>query len=40
MSNLSIELLIETYNKAIEMNLSQEFIMLLDSEINNRLAKE
>jgi developmental checkpoint coupling sporulation initiation to replication initiation len=36
MRNLSDELLIESYYKAIELNLSTEFILLIESEINRR----
>ncbi|MDP4106105.1 MAG: sporulation histidine kinase inhibitor Sda [Bacillota bacterium] len=36
MRNLSDELLIESYYKAIELNLSTEFIHLIESEINRR----
>ncbi|WML54126.1 sporulation histidine kinase inhibitor Sda [Neobacillus sp. PS3-12] len=36
MRNLSDELLIESYYKAIELNLSTEFILLIESEIHRR----
>jgi developmental checkpoint coupling sporulation initiation to replication initiation len=36
MRNLSDELLIESYYKAIELNLSTDFILLIESEINRR----
>lgn len=36
MKNLSNEILIETYFKAIELNLSQDFIELIRSEIAKR----
>lgn len=36
MRNLSDELLIETYYKAIELNLSEDFLELLKKEIHRR----
>ncbi|MFD1705481.1 sporulation histidine kinase inhibitor Sda [Siminovitchia sediminis] len=36
MKKLSDELLIETYFKAKKLNLSQEFISLMESEIRRR----
>jgi developmental checkpoint coupling sporulation initiation to replication initiation len=36
MRNLSDELLIESYFKALELNLSQDFIRLIETEINRR----
>lgn len=36
MKNLSDELLIETYYKAIELNLSRDFIELIRLELNRR----
>lgn len=36
MKYLSNELLLESYEKAIELNLSQDFIDLIKDEINNR----
>jgi Sporulation inhibitor A len=36
MKNLSTKQLIEIYNKAKALNLSQEFINLLRNEIDNR----
>lgn len=36
MKNLSDELLIETYFKAIELNLSDDFLELLKKEIQRR----
>jgi developmental checkpoint coupling sporulation initiation to replication initiation len=36
MRKLSDELLIESYYKAIELNLSKEFILLIESEIHRR----
>jgi developmental checkpoint coupling sporulation initiation to replication initiation len=36
MRKLSDELLIESYFKAIELNLSNEFILLIESEIHRR----
>lgn len=38
MSKLSDHLLIESYFKAIELNLSSDFILLLESEIRRRTA--
>lgn len=36
MKYLSDELLIETYHKAIELNLSEDFIYLIQEEIERR----
>lgn len=36
MKNLSDDLLIESYFKAVELKLSQEFIKLLQKEIEHR----
>ncbi len=36
MKNLSDDLLIETYYKAIELKLSTEFILLIKKEIERR----
>lgn len=36
MRKLSDELLIESYFKAIELNLSIEFILLIETEIHRR----
>lgn len=36
MRKLSDELLIESYNKARELNLSPDFISLIESEIHRR----
>ncbi|GHH97079.1 sporulation histidine kinase inhibitor Sda [Neobacillus kokaensis] len=36
MRKLSDELLIESYYKAIELNLSEDFINLIESEIRRR----
>ncbi|WP_368505988.1 sporulation histidine kinase inhibitor Sda [Alkalihalophilus sp. As8PL] len=36
MNNLSDELLIETYYKAIELDLSPDFIELINMEISRR----
>lgn len=36
MRKLSDELLIESYYKAIELNLSIEFILLIEKEIHRR----
>ncbi len=36
MKELSDKLLIEAYYKAIELNLSKEFILLIESEIKRR----
>jgi developmental checkpoint coupling sporulation initiation to replication initiation len=36
MKKLSDELLIESYYKATELNLSPDFIHLIESEINRR----
>ena len=36
MKELSDKLLIEAYYKAIELNLSKEFILLIESEIKSR----
>ncbi|WP_062049984.1 sporulation histidine kinase inhibitor Sda [Bacillus sp. JCM 19034] len=36
MKNLSDELLIETYYKAIKLNLSRDFIELIRLELNRR----
>ncbi len=40
MKQLSDDLLIETYYKAIELNLSQEFIRLIEEEIHRRLLTD
>lgn len=39
MSNLSSELLVESYYKAKELKLSSDFISLLESEIRRRSLK-
>ena len=36
MKRLSDELLLETYRKALELNLSPEFIQLIEEEIKRR----
>ncbi|MCP8616937.1 sporulation histidine kinase inhibitor Sda [Salirhabdus salicampi] len=36
MEHLSDELLLESYEKAQELNLSREFIKLIEDEINRR----
>ncbi|KMK75919.1 sporulation histidine kinase inhibitor Sda [Alkalihalobacillus pseudalcaliphilus] len=36
MQNLSDELLIETYHKAVELNLNHDFIELIKHELHNR----
>ncbi|MBO8156006.1 MAG: sporulation histidine kinase inhibitor Sda [Bacillaceae bacterium] len=36
MKHLSDELLIESYHKANELNLSEEFIKLIEDEIHRR----
>jgi developmental checkpoint coupling sporulation initiation to replication initiation len=36
MKRLSDELLIESYNKAKELNLSSEFIQLIEMELHRR----
>ena len=36
MNNLSNELLLESYYKAIQLRLSTEFIYLIESEIHRR----
>jgi developmental checkpoint coupling sporulation initiation to replication initiation len=40
MENLSDELLIESYVKATELKLSNEFIALIKQEINRRSLNE
>ncbi|MCL1630446.1 sporulation histidine kinase inhibitor Sda [Sporolactobacillus sp. CPB3-1] len=41
MNNLSDDLLIESYTKAKEFHLSEDFIKLIEAEINRRsLEKE
>ncbi|MFC0522531.1 sporulation histidine kinase inhibitor Sda [Pontibacillus salicampi] len=36
MEHLSDELLVESYQKAIELNLSSEFIQLIEEELQRR----
>lgn len=37
MRKLSDELLVESYFKAVELNLSKDFILLIETEIHRRL---
>ncbi len=40
MENLSDELLIESYYRAKELHLSQDFIALIEEELNRRSLNE
>ncbi|WP_085992676.1 sporulation histidine kinase inhibitor Sda [Oceanobacillus senegalensis] len=39
-SQLSMNLLIEAYEKAVKLNLEEDFITLLKDEINRRLYRD